>query len=209
MLKKLKNIFAKLFKSHKTPAPQMQFAFVSGGKCYYKFTDEMKIPVARALSAQDVYTELNCKVDREYLQMFCKTVLEFCNKGKLTQVAIATNHLQSRLTHIAEIELIYKLASVVYIEENENPFDYDLAFAEQKIKHWKKHEDVDSFFLNKAISEYMPYFNNSPMSIQEYYNAQKAEISHHLDTLLNTLSESNANSDLINLVQSHKERIEQ
>jgi F0F1-type ATP synthase gamma subunit len=206
-LNKIKNLYARFFKKKNPPAKQMQFAFASGGKCFYQFSDEMLMPVERALSAQDVYTELDCKVDFEYLKMFCDAILELCDKGKLSQVAIHTELLKSRLTHITNIDLLYKLASIIYVEENEDPYSYDLAFAEKKIAFWKQNEDVDSFFLKKPIKVFIPFLDSSALSISQYYKAQNEEILRHLELLMNSLSEEVVRAGLMDTLRSHKERI--
>jgi cell shape-determining protein MreC len=56
------------------------------------------------------------------------------------------NQLSERLEFIYDTDLVYKLASVVYFDEKENPEDYDWTYNQKKIDKWKKDKSINDFF---------------------------------------------------------------
>lgn len=175
--KLLDKIFSKKTKFYIKPEHQTELVFECGGIRYYKFTDEFNIPAERAFSAMDIYNELDCKVTYEFLKLHCEAIDLALNNGKLTDVVSLNEMLKRRINHITEVEIMYKLASVLYFDENENPYKWDYNYALKKIEHWKKHQkDVDSFFLQMPIREYIPSFKSSEMNLKIYSQIQKKEM---------------------------------
>lgn len=180
------------------PVQGLEFLFECGGKKYYHYADELMIPAFRALSAQDFYEELNCRIDREYLSTYFESIVTLLNKGKLVEAGAITKMAQDRLNHITNVDLLYKLASVLYIEEGEDPTRFSLAFAEQKIENWKKNGGhLDAFFLGKPLAAFIPFSQFSNGSIQEYSKAQMEEIVRMLEFHSQIMSEADANSDTL------------
>ena len=60
-------------------------------------------------------------------------------------------------------DMIYHLASVVYVDENESPYEYDPELQDEKIKHWKEHGQY--FFYELPVKELLP----ASITSQEYY----------------------------------------
>ena len=189
------------------PAPDMEFVFEVSGKKFYQFIDQKNIPVERALSAMDVYNELDTRLDKEYLDLYFKTVLELLNKGKLVEAGNLTIMAQSRLEHITHIGIIYKLASVVYIEENEDPYRYSLALAEKKIEFWQENEkDINAFFLKMRIKELIPYLDTWNGDISHYSQLQGEELKRQFGYLTKILSSMVKRKDLDNILTSLKNK---
>ncbi|MGL5133854.1 MAG: hypothetical protein ACRC78_15110, partial [Planktothrix sp.] len=115
----------------------MELAFEWGGKRFYCFADEYKMPAGRALVSKDVWEELEMRVDRAYLESFAKALEVAVNKGDLLKVAKLTGLLQDRMNHITNIDLLYKLAAVRYFGEGENPYSTDMVEVERKVRFWK------------------------------------------------------------------------
>lgn len=203
MLKRLLRVFQKPIKQE----PPLQFAFVCGGKRYYRFASEMDLPVERALAAKDVFAELEQGISREYLENLFETCEKLLDKGKLTQTAQLLGLAQSRLKHITNALLLYKLASVFYVEEGENPYSYDVALEEQKINNWLKNKDVESFFLQKPIGNYLPSFGSLGMSLRTYFKAQGEELSRALQFHLSLLDETAENKTLKSSLERQLEQI--
>lgn len=193
--------------SSELPAPDMEFAFEVAGRKFYRFREEKGIFVERALSAMDVYAELDTKIDREYLELYFKSILELLNKGKLVEAGSLTKMAQSRLKHITNVGLVYKLASIVFIEQGEDPCRYNLAVGEEKIKFWQAHEkDIDAFFFKMRIGELIPYLDTYEGSMQEYSQAQSEELSRQYEYLTNILLQANESGDLKNILNSLKDK---
>lgn len=183
-----------------TPKNAIQFVFECEGVKYYKFTNELNMPVDRALSASDVYAEMELKVDSEFITSHCKAINEALNKGKLTDVAMLNQILERKIKAITNIDLMYKLASVLYFSENENPNVYDYAIAKTKIQSWKRQKDIHAFFLQMPIKDFLPSFNTSEMNLQLYTLLQRKEtitaLQLHLSMLLSNDTESDFKKEL-------------
>lgn len=200
LFSKLPIKFFCLFKNTTSKTPLLEFAFWSGGRAFFKFKSDFDMPVERALSAKDVYTELECGVDKEYLNVYFETIEALADKGKLSQIATLTSLAKSRLTHISNAMLLYKLASVVYVTTDEDPYKYDWEQAEKKIAFWIKNEDVGSFFLKNPMSAYIQFLQSAQVNIKDYFQAQGKEISQILEYHLNILSEMPEKKHLYNLL---------
>jgi|AntAceMinimDraft_13_1070369.scaffolds.fasta_scaffold35055_2 hypothetical protein len=169
MIRYIKEI---LFPAKKPTTLGLKFAFTCGGKNFYHFEDELHYPVERALSATDIYAELEAKMSREYLIALFDELEGYLNSGKLTSAVQTLLFAKDRLTHVTHLGLMYKLASVLYIGEDEDPNRYSLSEGEAKIAFWKKHKGVKDFFLSLPIGELLPSFASSEMNLESYTQAQ-------------------------------------
>lgn len=184
-----------------------EFTFEVGGKKYYKYVNELNIPVERALSAMDIYAELENKISNDYLRTLFGTITELCNAGKLVQIANLVNFANERLNDITHLDLMYKLASVIYIEVGEDYKTYDMAFNEKKINFWKKnHKDVNTFFLPMPIGQWLPYLQSLETTLKDYSQMQSEEWERIYDYHTQLLSEVNAKSESLNTLNSLKQK---
>jgi hypothetical protein len=159
----------------------MKYAFTSGGVDYYE-PDQDKgglnaLPWRRAMALQHFYDELNMNVDRKFLEDYVKAVDNVLS-GKANkagtkvsiQVAEVVNLnaiLAERLKWIFTPDLVYKVASVVFMEKGEDPTLYDEKLNQRKIENWKKN-GLEAFFLNEPVQRLLPFLNGSPKDIQSY-----------------------------------------
>lgn len=147
--------------------------FEVGGVMYYKVDSEFNMNCERALKCITFYQEMNQRVDREYLLAHTKAMTEKKKKGQLTiqdvtDIFMWNDQLAERLNWIMDSDLIYKLASVVYFDENEDPQVYDFEYNRKKIDLWKKNTNINSFFLSKPITELVPYLKDYEGNLEEY-----------------------------------------
>ncbi len=184
-MKKLQKLWRKYvtrptkFNGSKMP---LKYAFTASGIDYYEPAPEngglQILPWLRALTLHQYYDELRMNVDREYLIKHADTV-ELVMKGPkdkpkrkfgfddLNELSKLNNMLKERLNFIYTPDLIYKVASVVFIDEAEDPNKYDEAHNRKKIESWKK-EGLANFFLNEPVQRLIPFLNSSPLDIQNY-----------------------------------------
>lgn len=198
MLSKLKTLFTKQKEREwlTKPRHEIKLAFVHKGVEYFMFENEQNIVSERAFSAIDVYEELNQRITREYLDGYFAAVLAATNAGDLVKVANLTSNAMQRLAHITNVEILYKLASVLYFTKEENHYTYDREYNEKKIAKWKEDKDIDAFFLNSPMANFLPSFDGSTMNTQIYTMAQNKEQMRHLQYHLFILSESEKDNDL-------------
>ncbi len=164
-------------------------AFTCGGVVYYQFDDVFNVPFERALTALDFYEELRMRTSRDLLLLHVTATNEALNKGKLTEAARLNQQLKERLEWIIEPDLLYKLASVVFFDENESPYIYDHKYGQQKIKNWKKESEINAFFLQMPIIKLVPFLQDCEIDFRTYSQLVQKISKHHLDSTLLQLSD--------------------
>lgn len=188
---------------------EVELVFVSGDVEYYKFVNEFKIPYVRAMAAMDIYRAFEEKVDAKYQKIAYAAIIELLRKGdNIGAGRVAQNSLE-RMENITNVDLMYKLASVLYFDASENPYSYDTEYAEKKIKLWRKDNDIESFFLKTPLSDYLPSFNGLGTNITQYTVAQRKLLILDLKSLLLTLSAGNRTSELTLTLRSQIEELEE
>lgn len=172
-----------------------KYAFTVGGIDYYEFDTTANLPWKRGLKFLSIYNELDMRCDRFYLESLCKAILDQFNKPKIgfnemSNIKTWVQQTQERLNWVYHEDLVYKLASVVFFDKNENPDDWEWKYASAKIEHWKKNEGVQDFFLREPIKRLIPFLNNSALSILTYSQTQKEQDLAQLANLLEGMSGS-------------------
>jgi len=192
MVERLKNLFRKPFKSLRLQDKQkLVKAFVYQGKTYWMFEDIATIPSIRGLQALDFYDEFNMRCTKEYLTYWtdaAEKILTDNKKIKLVDLGILVKHLQERLKMIPVSDHIYKIASVAFFDESENPYHYDREYNRKKIEIWKQDPEVLSFFLQTPLSNLIPYLDSQGASLHTYSGIVKELNTIHFREVLKHLS---------------------
>lgn len=131
------------------------WCFRCGGVDYFKVRNDPETFIQRALEAQEIYHELGRGLDRETHISTLTVAIEAFNKvaekwnkrdfktgEELTKLGDLLKLMQDALTAPPPTEIIYKLASVMYFDNTEDPTRYDATYAAEKIARWKEF-DVD------------------------------------------------------------------
>lgn len=163
-----------------------EYAFTSGGTKYYQFADITNLPYLRGLQALDVYREVECRCSREFLQQFHdagKKILHDPQQIDVYKLNAMFEILDQRLHMVTDVDLLYKLASVCYFDEHENPYTYDRAYAEKKIAKWRKDQGVQDFFMQKPLKELMPFLRNVKTDLGTYSKVSEQINEIHRSTL--------------------------
>jgi hypothetical protein len=160
-------LFQRLFKPPFQSDMPIVFAFEVGGTKYYQFDDAFNTPCERALAALPYYRELDMRCTREYLLKHTEAVTELLTgtKVNLEKLGQLNVQLKDRLNMIFEPDIAYKLASVVYFDKSESPYQYDFKYARKKIAHWKKHKGVHDFFLQMPLQKLIPFLSGVEMNL--------------------------------------------
>lgn len=176
------NILKKIFKwAHIRPKDRfpgvsypIKEAFVSDGIKYYQFDDQFNVPCERALKYSTFYAEMSMRIDYEYMTEHVKQMeIEFgkANEGKrpdLYRMKAMNDYLKARLAWIVDTDLVYKLASIVYFDENESPLTYDFSYNQKKIERWKKSMGVNDFFYSAPILRLIPFLKDLDLNLEVY-----------------------------------------
>lgn len=160
-------------------------AFRLNGVTYFQFDDSFQIPTGRAWAALTYFHELEMKCDKGYLDKHTKAMeilLSDPKKININAIAIINKNLKERLNLAPFPDHIYKLASVIYFDESESPFNYDFKYNQQKIDKWKKEGSILDFFLTVPLQELIPSLTLPARNLETYFQVS-AEIDkmHHSD----------------------------
>jgi hypothetical protein len=141
----------------------LEYAFTVAGKDYYRHNDVFNLPYERGLMALAAYEECRMGVNREYLDAHTAKVREILSAQKVDifELHRLNEQLKERLVFVHDTDLLYKLASIVFFDKNENPAVYEPDYSRAKIEFWKKHRGAADFFLQKPLRELIPFLNMS------------------------------------------------
>ena len=178
----------KYFPDHKYV---IEFAFEVAGVQYFRFNDVYTLPYERGLMSIAVYEETRMRCSREYLIEHCRVIHELLRDSKkvdIFRINELNEQMRDRLNLATDVDLLYKLASVVFFDQNENPVLYDAEYNAKKIAFWKKHSGVADFFLQKPIVELIPFIQSYDFDLDAYsrLNAQLNEIHSERLRILNS-----------------------
>lgn len=155
-------------------------AFMVGGVQYYQFQDVFNIPCERGLMALAVYEETRMRCSREYLEKHVETVKEILHSSTIDvyKLNALNEQMRERLNLVLDTDLLYKLASIVFFDETENPAIWEYNQAKKKIELWQKHSSVAAFFLQKPLVELIPFLQKLDFDLDEY-----SEMNSHLNEI--------------------------
>lgn len=154
-------------------------AFTLNDITYYQFDNELNIPCERALKRITFYAEATMRVDYEYLNAHVQACEDIFNSQKIDiyKLKLYNDYLRDRLKWILDTDIVYKLASIVYFDDTEDPEDYDFEYNQKKIALWKKSMKVHDFFYSAPILALIPHLKDVQVNLEEYsqYTAQAKE----------------------------------
>jgi hypothetical protein len=178
----------------------LEFAFTCDGTDYFEFKDKNSMPFQRGLDALIFFEELQNGVTKDYLKNHVE-VMKKClepKQGKsidLKNLFVELARFEERMNYILSPEIIYKVASVAFIDEKENVLKYDHEYNKHKIESWKN--SGDNFFLHQPLRKLIPFLNefgdNSQMYLRIVEQIERIQKSAHSLILLET--ELNSGND--------------
>ncbi|MDF2381329.1 hypothetical protein JMG10_07625 [Nostoc ellipsosporum NOK] len=170
------------------------YAFSIDNRHYFRFDDPINTPYDRALKCLVYFKELDMNTDRAFLEAHTKA-FDNALSGKeinidtLISLKKLNDQLKQRLSLPKEPDLMYKLASVVFFDQFENPAVYEFKYGEKKIRAWKKNVNMADFFLQRPLLELIPYLQYAKENLEQFSRMTQKATQEHLDSLLEMLSE--------------------
>jgi hypothetical protein len=165
------------------------------GKAFYTFNDAFKMPAGRGICAIAIYEELRMRCTAEYLAKHVRAMellLSPADKRlRLNEIAQLNQNLKDRLALAPFPDHIYKLASVTFFDETENPNSYDFAYNQRKIEKWKQDPDMLDFFLQTQFKELMPFTSSPDISVSTFFEVSQQIDTMHLKSLSAIISNNN------------------
>lgn len=202
------NRLKSIFRSNRfelRPGHRIEPAFTVGGIEYFQFPDILSMGFERALSALAFYEELRMRTTREYLDAHCmavENILSDPKKINVAQLAILNKNLQDRLKMVVEPQIVYKLASVLYFDNTENPYRYDYQYGVTKIERWKKEKSLKDFFLSTPIKDLIPGLSTYEENLESYSRVVEMLNDKTLTSILSTLSDTQQQYESVRKLRS-------
>lgn len=141
----------------------LEFAFKCGGVDYFEFVDKHNLPYERGIDTLTFYQEMQNGVTTDYIKAYnaaMNKLLSDPKKINLNEIIKLQMRFEERCNYIINKEIIYKVASVAFVDKNEPLTKYDPKYNEKKIKNWKENAG-DSFFLSMPIKKLVPFLQKS------------------------------------------------
>lgn len=176
-------------------------AFISGGIQYFMHIEIAGMAAGRAFSAIQFNEEHEMKVDKPYLDAFIKSSKEALNANDKVLAGHYLKVLEQRQKFIIEPDILYKLASVVFFDESENPFSYDPTYGAAKVEKWKE-EEVEHFFYGTPMRAYLPSLATFESGLGSYIAAVRLQTAQELESFAATLSKNPQNSATVDYLTS-------
>lgn len=157
---------------HPDIADQIELAFEVGGKKFYRFADQYKMPTGRYKYIVAATREVDMRMSIELLKEYMNN-LKTCLKGEKGKVDLETAwktlfNIETRISLAFEPDTVKKLASVCYFTDSEILTTWDkVKDGSEKVKFWDKHNCLD-FFLTRPISELLRLSDSSLTSLETY-----------------------------------------
>jgi hypothetical protein len=167
-------------------------AFDHDGVKYLMYDQSFEVPTGRMFAALAVYTEMEMRCDREYLDLHVRAMDKLINDNKkginITYIAQLNMNLKERLELMPLPDFVYKLASVIFFDQTESLYSYDFKYNEKKIARWKKDPATLDFFLSRLASELVPSLRSAGPNTNMYFQVAEKIDKIHRDNLTETLS---------------------
>lgn len=165
-------------------------AFKWQGETYYMYEDPLNTATGRGLSALVFMEHLLMRCDEEYLEkhtMATEQILshKLINITDITDIARLNRNMKERLDFLTIIpKHLYRLASVVFFTEDENPYRYDEAYNKKKIQAWSNDPDMYNFFMQKTrLRDMIPILSLPPETSQKYREIEEKVNKMHMKDL--------------------------
>lgn len=168
-------------------------AFRLDGVTYYHFDDQFKLPTGRGLCALTIYEEFNMRCTREYLELHTRAMEKLLSDPKkinIQAIAVINKNLSERLNLAMFPDHIYKLASVVFFDKDESPYNYDYQYNAKKIEKWKAAGGTLDFFLKTPLKDLIPSLKLPEQNAQDYFQVATQIDQMHQQDLQEVLSKN-------------------
>jgi hypothetical protein len=151
-------------------------AFKANGKQFYRFIKDTSIPWGRYMYLQTFLYEQSLRMDLDTLRGYISNMKYAVNgtvaKGiDLISVIRTLTQMESRTELGFETDTTFRLASVMYFDDQEDLYTYDKKHNDLKIAAWKEAKTLD-FFYTRPMSELLGLSVLSPQDLQTFIEAQ-------------------------------------
>jgi hypothetical protein len=122
------------------------------GKQYYEFVNAADMPQARFIHYLDINRELTSGVAREDAKNFLEQMKLANNDGDASKLGVLIFMLEDLILNSTPMDVLYKLAALVYFDKDEDLSCFDGDYNARKVKLFKALPN-QTFFLSRLLSK--------------------------------------------------------
>lgn len=153
---------------HKRYNKHIKYEFSTGSKHYYRFVNDYDIFEARFRYLKTFYQEVENKLTSTDINEFCDAAIKYINDGKAVQAGQLLDEMKYRSKWLFEPTSLYKYASVLYFDLQEDLIEYDIEYNHQKIIGWSKKKELLRMLLKELMSNVDNLLSLSSQDFQNY-----------------------------------------
>lgn len=140
-------------------------AFIdSTGKAYYRYMNEMNVPIQRMEKTEMILREMNSRISDLDIENYIENVNDQIYKDgrtckqKLATIAELNAALKARSESFVDPDLMLRLICCLYIREDQDPAVWDDELEEEKFNRLKadKSGGLAAFFYQAGLSTFLP-----------------------------------------------------
>jgi len=133
-------------------------------KSYYEWADVFNEPALRALTALDLYSDMERKISGEQCIQIFQKIQALCNahspeRNTILEIYHLAQVSLEKCAWLVNTDLVWRLAACVYFDETENPLEHDQAYGDVKIALWKKDLGITELVKKKSFRDFFPFLN--------------------------------------------------
>jgi len=187
----------------------IEYAFTLNGIRYFAYTSLSTIPTYRALAIQTFFKEMAQGIDRDKIKVYTEAIKASANKGNLEDVFKYCTWMEEAMRLIYQPDIYYKLASIWYLDESENPVYFDYVHNQKKVKRWMQggvSEELD-FFYGTAIKEWIPDLPSSTEDLEVYLKTLRAIQLNQIQNILSKPYKGQLTKDSLDYLKLQEEAL--
>jgi hypothetical protein len=164
-----------------------------GERDFFWLDNFHEVPIERGFQCLTHFNEMKMKCSEEFLQAHSQAVINIGNDDKKTnaqkvnEILRLNEDLQDRLKWLGDLDIAYRLCSVVFFDAQENPTHFSQKRAGENAVIFREVE-LASFFFCAPISKLMPYFSGLGSDLPTYFEAMVQMNRLHLERVFAQLS---------------------
>jgi len=141
----------KKVKLHPRFKKPIKYGFSTGDKHYYRLSHDYDIYENRFRYLKTFYQEVENKLTSTDINEFCQAAKKYINKGEYIEAGQLLDEMEYRSKWLFEPTSLYKYASVIYFDLDEDIRDYDMMYCHKKIEHWSKKKELLRILLKELM----------------------------------------------------------
>jgi hydrogenase maturation factor HypF (carbamoyltransferase family) len=155
-------------KIHPRYDKHIKYSFSVGNKHYYRFLNDYDIFENRFRYLKTYWQEVENKMTSNDINQFMEAIKKYINDGKYIEAGQLADEVSYRSKWLFEPTSLYKFASVIHFDLQEDVTDYDMQYNNDKIRLWAKKKELLRDFLKELMENAGELLTISSSDFQDY-----------------------------------------